>query len=393
MKMLMSLLSLTLFTFFVFSCNSSDASLSVPEPEITGVVTDYDGKLVSEKPVTIVGRNFGMNPSDVKLLCGVGLAAVSVKADQCTETRLVFTAPKYETGHKLVVRVSVKGVESNSLTLEYDNTLSGDPIPTPEIDEIMKNATITTIREGVEWISFHGKWEGETRSINIVKTKLNEHNKLGIYYEYKSEPDGYNVDDKCEYLDALVGTNGPMACCHFVRVDGEVKRVANDQDPWITNCALTIDNNVPDIVKVKTNYESAALPNQNVGTGGPLLVYEGEIQKYPKWASEAFLKTTHPRTAFGISKDRKTVFHVAVDGRWTSSDISKRAIGMPTDLLAKLMLGLGCYKAMNFDGGGGTAMWIYEHGIVNHPCDSPMNWDNPTLRPSGNTIYIKSDLK
>ena len=391
MKKLISLVCLTLFALVALSCNSSGDPSSMPKPEITGAVTDYDGKLVSEKPVTIVGRNFGTKLSDVKLLNGVGLAAVSMKIDQLTETSLTFTAPQYATGHQLIVRVTVKGVESNSIQLEYDNTLSGEPMPGPEIDEIMKDATITTIREGVEWISFHGKWEGEVRCINIVKTKLNEHNKLGIFYEYKNEPK--NVDAKCEYLDALVGTNGPMACCHFVRVDGEVKRAANDQDPWITNCALTIDNNVPDIVKVKTNYESAKLPNQNVGTGGPLLVYEGKIQQYPQWASEAFLKTTHPRTAFGISKDQKTVFHVAVDGRWTSSDVSQRAIGMPTDLLAKLMLGLGCYKAMNFDGGGGTAMYIYEHGIVNHPCDSPMNWDNPTLRASGNTIYIKSDLK
>ena len=57
---------------------------------------------------------------------------------------------------------------------------------------------------------------------------------------------------------------------------------------------------------------------------------------------------------------------------------------------------MACYKALNFDGGGGTAMWIYGkgvNGIVNHPCDSPMNWDNPTLRTCGNAVYIYSDLK
>ena len=69
---------------------------------------------------------------------------------------------------------------------------------------------------------------------------------------------------------------------------------------------------------------------------------------------------------------------------------------MPTAVLAKLMKDLGCWKAMNFDGGGGTAMWVYGqgvNGIVNHPCDSPMDWDNPTLRTAGSAAYICSDLK
>ena len=160
---------------------------------------------------------------------------------------------------------------------------------------------------------------------------------------------------------------------------------------------------MPDIVNVRDNYAAAALKNKTVGVGGPMLVYNGKIQNYDHYASEDkdnFLTSTHPRTAFGISEDQKTTYHVTVDGRFTSSNTEKRAIGMSTDLLAKLMRGLGCYKALNFDGGGGTAMWIYGQGlggIVNHPCDPADDgkryWDNPTLRPCGNAVYIYSDLK
>lgn len=263
-----------------------------------------------------------------------------------------------------------------------------------DLKELLDAATKVTVRPGVEWISFHGVWEGEIRNINIVKTTLDAHNRLGIYYDY-GDADDY-ITKKCEDLDALAGTNGPMACCHYVRVDGVTKRVANKQDPWIVNCALTIDDGIPDIVRVNDNYEAAALMNQNVGTGGPLLVFDGEIQEYPEWAEEDFLKTAHPRTAFGISMDRKTVFQVAVDGRWTGGPEDKTAVGMEIPLLARLMKGLGCHKALNFDGGGGTAMWIYGmgvNGIVNHPCDKPKDWDNPTLRTCGNAIYICSDLK
>ena len=207
-----------------------------------------------------------------------------------------------------------------------------------------------------------------------------------------------------------------MACCHYVRVDGATKRGANGQDPWIVNAALTIHNGVPDIIEIKDNFEAAGLKNvDNIGVGGPMLVYNGRIceeqedfkneilpvwKKHENWDGGAFINTTHPRTAFGISKDQKTVYHVVVDGRWS------KAVGMQTRILAKLMRGLGCYKALNFDGGGGTAMYIYGHGlydpsiltgIVNHPCDpqddNKRYWNNPRLRPCCNAVYIKSDLK
>ena len=68
---------------------------------------------------------------------------------------------------------------------------------------------------------------------------------------------------------------------------------------------------------------------------------------------------------------------------------------METWVLAKLMKGLGCYKALNFDGGGGTAMWVYGQGrggIVNRPSDSS-SWDDLYLRPTGSAVYVHSKLK
>ena len=215
--------------------------------------------------------------------------------------------------------------------------------------------------------------------------------------------DARDLDKKCIYLDAIAGTNGPMACCHFVRVDGVIKRAAVEANDWIENCAITIDGDVVDIVKVKDNYDAAKLTNKTVGCAGPLLVWEGEIQKSSsEWLAadtDKWLTTTHPRTAIGLSKDGKTVVQVAVDGRWSKSGwpTEQTAIGMSTDLLAQLMRGLGCYKAMNFDGGGGTAMWVYGQGnsrnIVNRVSENRWTWDGTKLRAAGNAVYIKSDLK
>lgn len=412
MKKVLLLLLLPALAMFAYSCESEgEGSGDWPEPEITGIVTDYNGKAVSGKPVTLNGVNFSAVASENQVVWGFGADAVSLRVTDASETHVVFTAP-VTTEEKIKISVSVKGKVSNMVTLVYNHS-ADEPVeeqqPPVDLTAMMNNATRVTVRPGVEWIHFHGTWEGQVRNINIVKTTLNEDNRLGIYYEYGASDD--YITKKLEYLDALVGTNGPMACCHFVRVDGVVKRQALAADPWIVDCALTIDNGVPDIVKVRDNYAATALKAPNVGVAGPLLVYEGLIQedltsfktnilpvwqKHEAWDEGAFLYTTHPRTAFGISEDQKTVWQVAVDGRWTSSDPAKRAIGMETKVLAKLMKGLGCYKALNFDGGGGTAMWIYGkgvNGIVNHVCESPKNWDNPTLRTSGNTVYIYSDLK
>ncbi len=369
----------------------------MPDPYIISVTTDYDGKAVAGKPVVLNGLNFSPDPAENKVLYGVGLDAVSLPVSESSEDHVVFMAPALEV-FSLRIRVSVRGKESNHIILEYTTGSGGtddDPwSDTPTIE--LPGAVTKQVLPGVEWTSFHGLWEGQIRNINIVRTTLDGHNSLGIYYNYTTE--GLrNLDEKCIYLDAIAGTNGPMACCHFVRVDGVDMHGVSEQDPWIVNCAITIDDGVPDIVKVNDNYGARRLASKNVGCAGPLLVWEGKIQDYPSWNNEGFLITTHPRTAIGLSKDRKTVVQVAVDGRWTSSDAAKRAIGMSTALLGKLMLGLGCYKAMNFDGGGGTAMYVYgegDCGIVNHPTDNN-DWDHPhaSLRPTGNAVYIKSDYK
>lgn len=372
-----------------FSCSTEGGSGA---PQITGISTAYPGNVaVAGKPVTIIGSNFSPDASDNKVLFGEGIETTSLRVFDATETKLVFTAPEVEES-SLQIRVSVNGKESNSVVLEFDNSLADEDAVS--VAGLLKNATKKTIREGIEWISFHGVWEGQMRNINIVKTTLNSHNRLGLYFDFYSD-DPRELDYKCELMDAVVGTNGPMGCCHFVRVDGVDKRGANGEESYVNNGALTIDDGVVDIVRVKSNYDAARLPNKTIGAGGPVLVYDGQIQRYEEESKEAFLYSTHPRTAFGISKDQKTVYQVAVDGRWDSTDASKRAIGMETWVLAKLMKGLGCDKAINFDGGGGTAMWVYEQGregIVNRPSDSP-SWDELYLRPTGSAVYIYSDLK
>lgn len=427
MKKVLLLLLLPILAVAAVSCESEGdgSGDNTPEPYLVGYATEFAGnKCVSGYPVRINGYDFSPDASENQVIYGIGLDATSLEVTEASEQHVVFTAPEIS-GPSLYVRVSSRGKESNQILLSFDNSLKPDSEQpgdgeqeneekedNVDISALLNAAKKVQVREGIEWIEFHGTWEGQVRNINVVKVALNEHNRLGLYYDYQSVDDGYNIDDKCMHLDAIAGTNGPMACCHYVRVDGVTKRGANTQDPWIVNAAFVIDAaGVPDLLEVKDNYDAAKLEYPTIGVGGPMLVFNGQIceqkqsfkddilpvwEKHSNWARGEFIYTTHPRTAFGISKDQKTVYLVTVDGRFTSSNTAKRAIGMPTLTLAKLMRGLGCHKAVNFDGGGGTAMYIYEqgnNGIVNHPCDTPRDWDNPTLRPCGCAVHIISDLK
>jgi hypothetical protein len=88
-----------------------------------------------------------------------------------------------------------------------------------------------------------------------------------------------------------------------------------------------------------------------------------------------FTETRHPRTGVGFSKDRTKLFLVTVDGR------QKTSIGMSLMEFADLMVEAGCYKALNFDGGGSTTM-VVDGKVVNLPSDAAGE------RPVANALLV-----
>lgn len=96
--------------------------------------------------------------------------------------------------------------------------------------------------------------------------------------------------------------------------------------------------------------------------GGGILLSEGKV---PSTFSHN-ITGRHPRSAVGIDETGTVVTIVAVDGR--RSD----AKGMTQTELGYLMADLGCYTALNFDGGGSTLMAVDNNGekeVVNQPSD------------------------
>ena len=111
---------------------------------------------------------------------------------------------------------------------------------------------------------------------------------------------------------------------------------------------------------------------------GPLLVKNGKVitdvtkegsdfvRNYEQIALDIFTNsnTTPDRTAVGYTKDGKIILYVC-DGRIPSSK------GASIVELAQIMLGLGCEGAVNFDGGGSTAMTV--KGVRQNALESNMS--------------------
>ncbi len=99
--------------------------------------------------------------------------------------------------------------------------------------------------------------------------------------------------------------------------------------------------------------------------GGALVVSQG--QKVSEYSH--IISGYQPRSAIGIDQSGKTLYLVAVNGRQDSSR------GMTMSELSDLMLSLGCYTAVNLDGGGSTNMqastvWNGAMHKVNSPTEN-----------------------
>ena len=109
-----------------------------------------------------------------------------------------------------------------------------------------------------------------------------------------------------------------------------------------TGITLTGDNRLPNLTEM-------------VG-GDRIMLRNGEIQNND-WAD------LHPRTGFGFSADSTILYFCVVDGRSLSST------GCRTKQLAYIMKYAGASTAINLDGGGSSAMYIKELGVMNETSD------------------------
>ncbi|MFA6597933.1 MAG: phosphodiester glycosidase family protein [Ignavibacteriaceae bacterium] len=105
-------------------------------------------------------------------------------------------------------------------------------------------------------------------------------------------------------------------------------------------------------------FYEASKAEKAVLVSGPLLLYGG---KKTPLADLKFVTNRHPRTFLCTTEN--DILFIAVDGR------SSQADGMNLIEAQDFLISLGCEEAINLDGGGSTALWIRDKGVINHPSD------------------------
>lgn len=110
-------------------------------------------------------------------------------------------------------------------------------------------------------------------------------------------------------------------------------------------------------------FEVSTIPNwdnvNHIISGGPYLVKNSQVFVDTAEQKLGAIGGRNPRTAIGYTADNHLII-VIVDGRESSS------VGMTLYELANFMKSIGCYNAMNLDGGGSTVLYV-NGKVVNHP--------------------------
>jgi len=75
-----------------------------------------------------------------------------------------------------------------------------------------------------------------------------------------------------------------------------------------------------------------------------------------------FINRALPRSAIGSNKANNKIFLVSVEG----NNKTKKTVGASLSQLSNIMAKIGCYNAMNLDGGGSTTMVINGLNIINN---------------------------
>jgi hypothetical protein len=137
---------------------------------------------------------------------------------------------------------------------------------------------------------------------------------------------------------------------------------------WSTHKEWTSCMRTGEIVSLRMETQPAAV--EAVG-GGPRLVREGRPSleyEAEGWTpvEAAKLKGLNPRSATGISRNGKTVFLVVVEGRKATSQ------GLDAAELAQLLVNLGCWDAMNHDGGGSASLYTLEKFVTTQAQPRPI---------------------
>jgi exopolysaccharide biosynthesis protein len=240
------------------------------------------------------------------------------------------------------------------------------------------------IEEGVYWKKYRGSDLNNSRlSINLIKVDLNQA-RIGLKLAYNLS--GLTqTSDFAEQYQTIAAINGSFfsteagASVVYMKEDEELIAIgAAGRNVYTENGGIGWNSDFQPLImeRPETGWETVNI--STLLTAGPLLIFEGVIREF---RDDAFNQNRHPRTAVGITRENYLLL-LTIDGR------SFQSYGMTIPELAQFFSEMGATHALNLDGGGSTAMWIYGGaGVVNYPSDN-LEFDHEGERAVSNALLI-----
>ena len=287
----------------------------------------------------------------------------------------------YQRRNYSIALLSAIGLLVAGFSVDLFAQSGSDTIPADQLEW-----TTEKLAEGIYWKSYLGGDLYDSRqSINIIDIKLDS---ATVDFRLAWDENGMmKTSDFAVEHRALAAINGSFygeqgESIVFMKSDGEViSPGAVASNPFTERGGFGWDNSGLPIILPKPEDGWNSVPYKNLLSSGPLLIYDNEQQTFN---NDPFHQNRHPRTAIALTDDNRLLL-VTVDGR------SFQSYGMTIPELSRVLSDLGAKHALNFDGGGSTAMWIRDqkvNGIVNYPSDN-FEFDHAGERPVSNAIIIK----
>lgn len=200
-----------------------------------------------------------------------------------------------------------------------------------------------------------------------------------VYFRKGKEQLGYTHPTELYRVDGVFGfadsKGREMVIAHcpdtldYREVSGKMKSA------MASGPLLLLDGNfmVPEVMGDKADGDNVAAMEAEARTGSKIRTHYSSAQFYDR---------RHPRTAIGTD-DSGNIYLVVIDGRFKGS-----ADGASIYETAYICHLLGMTDAINLDGGGSSALWTNETGVLNHPRDNrKFDHDGERIVPNLIAVY------
>ncbi len=167
-----------------------------------------------------------------------------------------------------------------------------------------------------------------------------------------------------EYIN-VPKVNAPVKCLVKAVTEGSAEMPLNgciiSYGTDTPNFRIPVANDTIQIMYRTNLMQETAFTNSVSGT--PRLVRNGKDSHEARAEGSKgrrFINHRLPRTAIGYTKDKSKVYFVTIE----QGNRKKRTNGANLKELARIMKKLGCYQAMNLDGGGSSIMLINNQNVM-----------------------------